>query len=77
MNKKDSAIITTVAPVSDENNTPEKNREKRKEKIQKGAAEMAELYRTDPELKELNEFVGDYHDYENDIPSSKKGDCPC
>jgi hypothetical protein len=23
---------------------------------------MAELYRTDPELKEMNEFVGDYRD---------------
>ena len=24
--------------------------------------EMTELYRTDPELKEMNEFVGDYRD---------------
>ncbi|MCX6061131.1 MAG: hypothetical protein NT103_02640 [Campylobacterales bacterium] len=64
MNKNDSnsTNISTVAPVSDEDKTREKNREKRKEKIRKGAAEMAELYRTDPELKELNEFVGDYHE---------------
>jgi hypothetical protein len=37
-------------------------REARMEKIRSGAAEMAELYRSDPELKELNEFVGDYRD---------------
>ncbi len=40
----------------------EEKREARKEKIRAGAEEMAQLYRTDPELKELNEFVGDYHE---------------
>lgn len=39
-----------------------KDRELRKEKIRVGAAEMAELYKNDPELRELNEFVGDYHE---------------
>lgn len=39
-----------------------KAREERKATIEKGAAEMAELYRTDPELKEWNEFVGDYYE---------------
>ncbi|MDD5716803.1 MAG: hypothetical protein PHW64_03290 [Sulfuricurvum sp.] len=37
-----------------------KARQERKEKIIQGAKEMAELYRTDPELKEWNEFAGDY-----------------
>lgn len=37
-------------------------REARMEKIRSGAAEMAELYRTDPELKEWNEFVGDTYE---------------
>lgn len=36
--------------------------EARMEKIRSGAAEMAEHYKSDPELKELNEFVGDYRD---------------
>jgi hypothetical protein len=36
-----------------------KAREERKEKIRKGAEEMAELYKNDPELKEWSEFVGD------------------
>lgn len=39
-----------------------KAREERKEKIRKGAEEMAELYKNDPELKEWNEFVGDYYE---------------
>lgn len=39
-----------------------KAREERKATIKKGAAEMVELYRTDPELKEWNEFVGDYYE---------------
>lgn len=39
-----------------------KAREERKEKIRKGAEEMVELYRTDPELKEWNEFVGDTYE---------------
>lgn len=39
-----------------------KAREERKAAIEKGAAQMAELYRTDPELKEWNEFVGDYYE---------------
>ena len=39
-----------------------KSREERKEKIRKGAEEMAELYNNDPELKEWNEFVGDYYE---------------
>lgn len=47
----------------------EKAREARMEKIRTGAAEMAQLYRSDPELKELNEFVGDFYE-----PSSQ-GDC--
>lgn len=37
-------------------------REQRKEKIRKGCEEMAELYRTDPELRMLNDFVGDYRE---------------
>jgi uncharacterized membrane protein len=40
----------------------EEARAARMEKIRSGAAEMAELYRSDPELKELNEFVGDTRD---------------
>jgi len=40
----------------------EEAREARKEKIRTGAAEMAQLYRSDPELKELNEFVGDFQE---------------
>lgn len=45
-----------------ENSSKERRsaREERKEKIRIGAEEMAELYKSDPELKELNEFVGDY-----------------
>lgn len=39
-----------------------KARQERKEKIVQGAKEMAELYKTDPELKEWNEFVGDYYE---------------
>jgi hypothetical protein len=39
-----------------------KSREERKEKIRKGAEEMAELYKNDPELKEWNEFVGDTYE---------------
>jgi hypothetical protein len=37
-----------------------KAREARKEKIIQGAKEMAELYKTDPELKDWNEFAGDH-----------------
>jgi NADH:ubiquinone oxidoreductase subunit 5 (subunit L)/multisubunit Na+/H+ antiporter MnhA subunit len=40
----------------------EEARAARMGKIRSGTAEMAELYRSDPELKELNEFVGDYRD---------------
>jgi NADH:ubiquinone oxidoreductase subunit 5 (subunit L)/multisubunit Na+/H+ antiporter MnhA subunit len=36
--------------------------EAREETIHSAAAEMTELYKTDPELKEINEFVGDYRD---------------
>ena len=36
-----------------------KARVERKEKIRKGAEEMAELYKNDSELKEWSEFVGD------------------
>ena len=32
----------------------------RQEKIIQGAKEMAELYKTDPELKDWNEFAGDH-----------------
>jgi hypothetical protein len=39
-----------------------KAREECKAAIEKGAAAMAELYRTDPELKEWNEFVGDTYE---------------
>lgn len=39
-----------------------KERKERKEKIRKGTEEMAELYKNDPELKEWNEFVGDYYE---------------
>jgi predicted Holliday junction resolvase-like endonuclease len=49
----------------EEEERQEKEREARKEKIHAGAAEMAELYRTDPDLKELNEFVGDYRDHDS------------
>jgi NADH:ubiquinone oxidoreductase subunit 5 (subunit L)/multisubunit Na+/H+ antiporter MnhA subunit len=41
----------------------EREKEKaRMETIHSGTAEMTELYRSDPEPKELNEFVGDYRD---------------
>lgn len=40
----------------------EETREARIAKIRAGTEEMAVLYRTDPDLKELNEFVGDYHE---------------
>lgn len=43
-----------------------KSREERKEKIRKGAEEMAELYRTDPELKEWSQFAGDYYESSDD-----------
>jgi hypothetical protein len=33
---------------------------------------MAELYKTDPELKEWNEFVGDY--YESSVEYMKETD---
>ncbi len=39
-----------------------KAREERKAAIEKGAAQMAELYKNDPELKEWNEFVGDTYE---------------
>ncbi len=45
-----------------ERRTKTKARAERKEAIEKAAIEMAELYRTDPELKEWNEFVGDYYE---------------
>lgn len=41
--------------------------QERKEAIQKGTKEMAELYRTDPELKSMNEFVGDYKESDTEI----------
>lgn len=43
-------------------NAPKLTQKERKAKIRAGAKEMAELYRSDPELKELNEFAGDYRD---------------
>lgn len=43
-----------------------KKREKRKAAIRQAAEEMAELYKTDPELKEWNTFVGDYHEPDDD-----------
>lgn len=46
-------------------NVPKLTQEERKAKIRTGAKEMAELYRSDPELKELNEFVGDYRDHDS------------
>lgn len=55
-----NAALKRIAQIEEEEK--EKEREARKEKIRTGAAEMAELYRTDPQLKELNEFVGDYRD---------------
>lgn len=53
----------------------EKAREARMEKIRTGAAEMAQLYRSDPELKELNEFVGDFYEppSQGDCADKKKG----
>lgn len=52
----------------------EEAREARKEKIRTGAAEMAQLYRSDPELKELNEFVGDFQELssQNDFVLTEK-----
>jgi hypothetical protein len=49
-----------------------KARQERKEKIIQGTKEMAELYKTDPELKEWNEFVGDY--YESSVEYMKETD---
>jgi hypothetical protein len=43
-----------------ESRTKTKARQERKEKIIQGAKEMAELYKTDPELKDWNEFAGDH-----------------
>ena len=42
--------------------TKTKAREERKSATKKASCEMAELYKTDPELKEWNEFVGDYYE---------------
>lgn len=56
-----NAALKRIAEIEAEEEK-EKERETCKEKIRTGAAEMAELYRTDPQLKELNEFVGDYRD---------------
>ena len=39
-----------------------KAREERKSAIEKASCEMAERYKNDPELKEWNEFVGDYYE---------------
>lgn len=38
----------------------------RKAKIAKAAEEMAPLYESDPELKEWTEFVGDYHEQDDE-----------
>lgn len=46
-------------------NVSKLTQEERKAKIRAGAKEMAELYRSDPDLKELNEFVGDYRDHDS------------
>jgi len=59
-----NAALKRIAQLEEEEKK-EKEREARKEKIRTGAAEMAELYRTDPQLKELNEFVGDYRDHDS------------
>ncbi|MCX6061162.1 MAG: hypothetical protein NT103_02795 [Campylobacterales bacterium] len=56
-----NAALKRIAQLEEEERQ-EKEREARKEKIRAGAAEMADLYRTDPKLKELNDFVGDYRD---------------
>lgn len=48
--------------------------QERKEKIKKGAEEMAELYRTDPELKSMNEFVGDYKEMESSVQETPTTD---
>lgn len=40
-------------------NTRVKRKAARLEKIKQGCREMATLYRADPELRELNDFVGD------------------
>lgn len=58
-----NAALKRIAQIEEEEK--EKEREARKEKIRAGAEEMAELYRTDPQLKELNEFVGDYRDHDS------------
>jgi hypothetical protein len=57
-----------------ENSSKERKnaREERKEKIRKGAEEMAELYKSDPELKELNAFVGDYKELPDDTDTQEK-----
>lgn len=48
--------------------------QERKEKIKKGAEEMAELYRTDPQLKSMNEFVGDYKEMESSVQETPTTD---
>lgn len=48
--------------------------QERKEAIQKGAKEMAELYRTDPQLKSMNEFVGDYKELEHSVQETPTTD---
>lgn len=48
------------------------DRELRKEKIIQGCEEMAELYKTDPELKEWNEFVGDYFEDSEEYMTNKE-----
>lgn len=48
------------------------DRELRKEKIIQGCEEMVELYKTDPELKEWNEFVGDYFEDSEEYMTNKE-----
>ncbi len=48
--------------------------QERKEAIRKGAEEMAELYRTDPELKSMNEFVGDYKELDTAVEETSTPD---
>lgn len=48
--------------------------QERKEAIEKASEQMAEFYRTDPELKSMNEFVGDYKELENSVQESPTTD---
>ena len=58
-----NAALKRIAQLEEEEKK-EKEREARKEKIRTGAQEMAELYRTDPQLKEQR-CIGDIRDHDS------------